>query len=257
MTDHAKALADALRNIIPAAVNDSPGGCKGDAPGCETCDAIIAAKSALAAYESRPAEAATRENGDPLVRKFLDRRSNAEATLRLEKQELAKGKDWVITQEPVSCREIVAVCAVLSTHQQQGAETKTALQKFADLWNDDCCEHPASTRADRIERMLMTVLSRTPQPKCATCKDTQTVWDGEFNIQCPDCAQQPDTVTEEMVDAFRDACDAETWRVVPCRSYGEAERDGIRAGLTAALAAHASERSEPSLVNETDKKKGR
>lgn len=53
-------------------------------------------------------------------------------------------------------------------------------------------------------------------------------------------------VTDEMVDRAISAMDVETWRVVACRSYGNAVRDGMRAALTAAL----SPNTKPTTENE-------
>jgi len=154
--DHAKALADALRNtltIIEELYSDS-----GGTDGLVTYERAL---EVLRRYDAHPAEAATRENVN--LRQDLVQDS-VNIYLTWKANEKSHGGNLHKLMRDVYDR----ISDALSAYQQQGAETKTASQKFADLWNDDCCEHPASTRADRIERMLMIALSRAPQPDTVT-----------------------------------------------------------------------------------------
>ena len=107
MTDHAKALADALRDLRDWADEYTR---TRKAP---TYDAIWPASKALAAYDAHPAEAATRENGAP----------KKSYTMAVATDVLA----WFTPhlKHIVSFHTLCeAMERILSTHQQQGAESE-------------------------------------------------------------------------------------------------------------------------------------
>lgn len=178
--DHAKALADALRDLLDWADEYMR---YGKAP---TYDQPGASKKALAAYDTHPVEAAARENGElHFVASKLCANVHPHDSLRKD--------DPIHDFYAVRRAHVHALMNALSTHQQQGAERevmKTALCVLRGIENSGdpyLALHP-NTRKDVAIAIdgLRDSLSRAQQAELVS----------EDELLAALNATQPDMVTE-------------------------------------------------------------